>query len=402
MEIEITRLGKAGSMQSELLRCISCQSEGGAEVGECLATATRIAEGDFDSWVTAWTHTADRSALHAQEALVNNHPVSAREAFLRGSNYYRAAEFYATHEDPRRYTLWQSSRICFQRAMSLANPPVEVVEIPYQGTSLPGYFAHGIGEGPRPTLLAMGGLDSACEELYYWCGVAAQRRGYNCLFFAGPGQHGALHLHPELRLRPDYEVPIKAVVDYAITRPEVDAERLALVGYSVGGHLALRAAAFEPRIRACIADPLTFDIGEEFRLTWPEWLRRAPRVIFDTVFQSLAHYNYRMRWMYGQVRWALGIKRPSELIAAWIPYTLSGLEERIRCPVLFLVGEDEMHKSNQVLVASSLRFFQALHASKAAHIFTSEEGAGWQCQMGQIRRGQALIFDWLDRCFASA
>jgi dienelactone hydrolase len=55
---------------------------------------------------------------------------------------------------------------------------------------------------------------------------------------------------------------VKAVVDYAVTRDDVEVSRLALIGYSLGGLLAPRAAAFEPRIRACIANPPTIDVGE--------------------------------------------------------------------------------------------------------------------------------------------
>ena len=82
------------------------------------------------------------------------------------------------------------------------------------------------------------------EELYHWFAAAAAERGFNVLVVEGPGQVGALHRNPGLVMRPDYEVPISAVVDYLVTRPDVDPERLAIVGYPVGGYLAPRAAAF--------------------------------------------------------------------------------------------------------------------------------------------------------------
>jgi pimeloyl-ACP methyl ester carboxylesterase len=81
----------------------------------------------------------------------------------------------------------------------------------------------------------------------------AADRGWNCLVFEGPGQWGPVFDQPPLLLRPDWEKPVTAVADYAETRPEIDTQRLALIGYSLGGYLAPRAAAMEPRIRACIA-----------------------------------------------------------------------------------------------------------------------------------------------------
>ncbi|MCC7022163.1 MAG: alpha/beta fold hydrolase, partial [Thermomicrobiales bacterium] len=105
---------------------------------------------------------------------------------------------------------------------------------------------------PRPTILFHGGFDSTLEELYPAAGAAAIERGYHCLAFAGPGQGRALR-EQGLPFRPDWEAVVTPVVDVALARPEVDPSRLALLGWSYGGLLAPRAAAFEPRIAALIA-----------------------------------------------------------------------------------------------------------------------------------------------------
>ena len=155
---------KVGGFNFGFLRAISYQSTGGAELGECVATAARIHEGDFDSWIQEWTRLADRAAQEAGAALKKGNQVEARGAFLRASNYYRAAEFYASHEDPRQYALWTRSRKCFHQAASLMSPPIEILEIPFEDARLPGYFVSS-GEGKRPTLIAMGGFDSSKEAL---------------------------------------------------------------------------------------------------------------------------------------------------------------------------------------------------------------------------------------------
>ncbi len=390
---------KVGGFNYEFLRAISYQVTGGAELGECVAVAARIHEGDFDSWIQEWTRLADRVAQEAEAAMKKGKQIDACRAFLRASNYYRAAEFYASHEDPRQYALWTRSRECFHQAVSFMSPRVEILEIPFEGAQLPGYFIP-CGEGKHPTLIAMGGFDSSGEEVYHWLGQAAVERGWHCLIFEGPGQRGALHLNPGLILRPDYEVPVSTVVDYALARPEVDHGRLALIGYSLGGYLAPRAAAFEPRIKACIANSLVVDLDEAWRGSWPAPLRTAPAAVFDTVFATLSRANSDIRWGMDHARWAMGIQHPHEYFSAWKPYTLWGLEERLQCPLLCLFGEDELAAVNQKLLEETVRYIDAVKCSKTVHLFTREEGAASHCQMGSISRAQAVIFDWLEETFS--
>jgi len=74
----------------------------------------------------------------------------------------------------------------------------------------------------------MSGFDGSGEELYYWIGPAAAERGWNCVLFEGPGQRGALHLNPGLTLRPDYEVPVAAVLDHVHPQEGVSSYRVVI------------------------------------------------------------------------------------------------------------------------------------------------------------------------------
>lgn len=389
---------RVGGFNFEFLRAISYQATAGAELGEGVAVASAIRDGDFESWVAAWSRMADQVAALAETALEEGDTVSARGAFLRASNYYRAAEFYASYEDPRQEAAWARTRTCFQHAASLTSPPIEVLSIPFEGTHLPGYFVSG-GEGTRPTLIALGGFDSSGEEIYHFIGRAAAERGWHCLIFEGPGQRGALHLTPGLTFRPDYEVPVGAVVDYALARPDVDAGRLALIGYSFGGYLAPRAATFDPRIKACIADSLLVNVGEAWRAAWPALLRNAPEGVFDATFTALSRANPDTRWALDQARWAMGIKHPHEFFQAFAPYTLRGLEAQLHCPLLALFGEDEIAQTNEKIIEETARYLDALTCSRTVHVFTREEGAASHCQMGGLARAQAVIFAWLEKTF---
>ena len=161
------------------------------------------------------------------------------------------------------------------------SPAFEPVAIPFEGTTLPGYFYQVDDSGaPRPTLIATGGYDSTVEELYFWNAAAALRRGYNCLCFDGPGQ-GAPLIKQQLYMRPDWENVVRPVVDYALTRREVDPTRIVLTGLSWGGYLAPRAASGEHRLAACIADTGQYDLLAAIKRLFPlpqETLDRLPNV----------------------------------------------------------------------------------------------------------------------------
>ena len=72
-------------------------------------------------------------------------------------------------------------------------------------------------------------------------GVELSSKGYEVLLMEGPGQGGALRLHG-LTMNPSWENPVARVLD------QLNVQACSIIGFSLGGYLALRAAAFEPRI----------------------------------------------------------------------------------------------------------------------------------------------------------
>jgi len=118
------------------------------------------------------------------------------------------------------------------------------IEIPFEGMTLPGYLCLVDKSGTkRPLLIVHSGFDGTAEELYFEIAHFAVKRGYNVLLFEGPGQGGMIRVQ-KMPFRPNWETVVTPVVDYAITRKEVDAKRIALMGISFGGYLAPRAVAF--------------------------------------------------------------------------------------------------------------------------------------------------------------
>lgn len=390
-----------GGFNYEFTRGVSTQTVGAAEFGECMETMHRIKNGDFESWIQQWTDTADHVNHFARAALAAHDLNAARIAFLKASNYYRMAVFYARHTDPRHRALWEQSRDCFDSMIALANTPHERAEIGFDGAKLPALFASG-GDGRRPTLIALGGFDSTLEEVYCWIGPAAIHYGWHCLIFEGPGQWGALMNNPGLTFRGDYEQPIRAVVDYLLTRPDVDADKIALIGYSAGGYFAPRAASGEPRIRACIANTLVVDCEEAANAGMKGVTNPT---LIDMAFKLIMKINTPARWGFQHAQWTFGIDQPHEWPAAYTGFTLKGLEERFTDPMLFLFGEDDIRDaaaSTKTLVVGLLDFIQALPCSRSIHLFSQRDGASSHCQMGGLSYAHATIFAWLNHVLCGA
>jgi pimeloyl-ACP methyl ester carboxylesterase len=247
-------------------------------------------------------------------------------------------------------------------------------------------------------LIALNGGDSTNEEVIHWLGFAAVARGWNCLVFEGPGQWSALQLNPGLHLRPDYEVPVGAAVDYLVQREDVDPDKIALFGPSMGAVLAIRVAAFEPRIKAFISDGLVVDVYEAWHAIWPAVLQNAGPRTFDTVFSGLEKFSPPLHGAANHFRWMMGVSKPHEIIDAWRPFNVAELAPKLRAPLLLIYGEAEAAQSNEKAALSSLRFMKELTCPVAVHMFSYEDGwAATHCQIGGIAPLQAVVFDWLEK-----
>jgi hypothetical protein len=123
----------------ETLRSFSHAAYGGSDCGEVLATAQKIEPGNFDSWHDEWLALAERIAGEARRSEKRGHRVSARDSFLRASNYYRMAGFFlhGNPADPRITIAFDLSAACFRSAAALSDPRIEPVQIPFEGTTRP-------------------------------------------------------------------------------------------------------------------------------------------------------------------------------------------------------------------------------------------------------------------------
>jgi pimeloyl-ACP methyl ester carboxylesterase len=383
---------------NQFMRTLSFACYGGSTVGECYYVASQIREGSFTDWVEQWRLMAESVEASARASLKEGHLVSAREAFLRACEYYRAAEFHVFYgEDPKRYEIWNRSREAFVAYGKLSPYSVEPLTIPFEGQQLPGYFIKPDDTNVRrPTLIVFGGGDSSGEESFFYIGKAALDRGYNVLQIEGPGQRGTVHLNPGSVFRPDYEVPVKAIIDHVLSRTEVDPSGLALYGLSYGGYIVLRGAMFDARVKACIANPGWLDMYSFFRRGLPAVthnmsVENAARILgFSTRFWKLGEFAVNCFKM------IYGVDTPLEIFETLKTYCNRGLEHRVTCPLLLLAGEgegDELINQQRELLA------KVRSKTKALRIFQEEEGADAHCITNNLLYHNQVIFDWLDDVF---
>jgi dienelactone hydrolase len=386
----------------ETMRAFGASSYAGSEFGEVLAAVNRIASGNYDSWYDAWYASAEGLAAEAAGQLARDHRVSARDGFLRAATYYRASEFFlhGNPADPRIAGAYRKSVDTYQSAARLFDPVIEPVEIPYERTTLPGYFHRpDRSRRSRPTILMHSGFDGSAQELHSGPARAAVERGYNVLAFDGPGQYAPLH-RERLTFRPDWEKVVTPVVDFTVKQRGVDRKKIALMGISLGGELAPRAAAFEKRIAALIANDGVYDYGAANLSSVPpaqlaavkQMLKAEQAPGLDAALAMAMKKSPTANWGITHGMYAMGAPTPRAYLAAALSYNLAdGVAEKISCPTLVCEAEDDLFFKGQ-----PQQLFDHLTSRKTLMKFTRDEGAGAHCQVGAERLAYARIYDWLD------
>lgn len=375
---------------------------GGADYGEITAIARTVGDGDDTAFHDAWTAAADRMLDDGQRAQAAGHRVSARECFLRAACFYGKSfhPLFGQPVDPRVIASSQKQIAAFERALSLNDTPVAPHRIPFEGSSLLAYVipAEGRANEVRPLLILNNGYDGTITDLFFQCAVAASRRGYHALIFDGPGQ-GTTLIELGITLRPDWETVIAAVVDFAQTLPNVDPQKIALYGMSLGGYLAPRAASGEHRLAACIADPALPSVADGFRAYMMKLgatreevahLGEIPTVLMERMEQIVAN-DRKLQWSVAKRGyWVHGAATLREYLASVEHYTMEGRIEDIRCPTLFTLAEDD------TLAAGAQGFFDALRCPKTLLRFSRDQGAGEHCEMRNRSLVNRQVLDWLD------
>jgi len=350
---------------------------GAAAMGEIDRVGQRLKHriGDNQAWFEEWARMGEQLERRAEEEAKLGHDLSAGTYYLHAATYYGYGERYL-HPGEAKFAIYRRHLKCFAEGVKRRHPGMERVDVPYQGTTLPAWFLRGEGvTRDAPTVVLFNGLDGSKEVTVMYGGLEFAARGINTLAIDGPGQGEALRLQ-NIVSRYDFEVAGTAAYEYVAGRPEVDARRVAIAGVSMGGYLAPRACAFEPRYAACVAWGGHYDYHES-------WIRRRKEMESGGTKVSAPHFH---------LMWVLGVPDMDTAMAKLKDYTLAGVADKITCPFLVVHGEHD----SIVPVAYARRLYEAAASSKKTlRIFTAEEGGSEHCQGDNRILGANYVADWV-------
>src|SRR5271165_632385 len=314
----------------------------------------------------------------------------ARHEVLKGAYYLRLAEFFFLSNDPRKLPTRQ--RFVDLLVDHLQIGPSAHSRIPFETGWLPAYRLTPMK--PKGTLVVFGGFDSYIEE---WLPAALFFRsaGYDTILFEGPGQGAALEL-AHLPMSPEWERPVKAVLDFF----RLDA--ITLMGFSLGGGLVIRAAAFEPRVRRVIAYDICTD-GLECALRplpQPEqrklldWINVGNESAVDAFFANAMAKSLLLDWMMQEGMHNTGLRTPYEMMKHYQKYETASISPRLTQDVLLMAGaEDHYIPVHQLLdQIATLTHVRSL----TARLFTRAEQAQNHVQVGNMGLAFRVILDWME------
>jgi pimeloyl-ACP methyl ester carboxylesterase len=364
------------NFQFQTLRALMEIPSGSADLNEVLETVKTIVDGDVQSWYQGWSTLGDHVlalAEHTRDTL------SKGNAYLRAHNYLRVAQFLLPPDDPKRPASWRMSLARFDKGLEVLGVRCERLSVPYLGGNLRAhYFPGAPGAERKPLIMIVGGYDSTLEELYPMLGRAALERGYSVLAYEGPGQ--GQPLRDGLKFTPEWEKPHGAVLDAFLGTHGLP-NRIVLVGMSLGGYFAPRAAAFDQRIDGVVAWDTCFDFGE----VADKFLAMA----HDPILSKSPDFV----WFSNNGRWTLGTSSSEETARAFAAYTLAPVADRITQPVLIMAGAEDYG----IPLHQTAEFEAALVNAKSVttRIFDRASGGAEHCQTGNSTLVHATIFNWL-------
>lgn len=351
---------------------ISQPAEAFAAVAE-LATAP--VEQASAAWHDAMSALGETQERFAQEDLAAGNALTAARKFHRASMYFFRAERITSHEDPRRLAAYQRALKNYRLARDLGREGIEFVDIPFEGGFMPALLltAAPVAGRPAPIVIQIQGFDSI-KESHFIAMREHCRRGVSCLVVDQPGAGGALRLHG-LYARVETEGYVGAIIDWLQARPDLATDRIGLVGLSMGGYFAPRAAAFEPRVKACACWGALYDASRLVARLATGAESSAP-----SVPEPVKHGM-----------WTFGVSTPGAFGELCKRITLDGVAERLTCPLLVMHGEND----RQVPLEHARRTFEkAGSKDKTLKIFTREEGGSEHCQIDNRAIAADYVSDW--------
>lgn len=353
---------------AQTMRLAAEAQKGGGDVFDIARVCRKIAPGDIEGWNREWAALAEATEARARASRAAGHERTALRHFFAANQYWRQSDVFIAGNDPRRAERFRRAQACFREGAKLHQPAIEITEVRSGAETYDAYFCHPIAPEPGkwPAVLLVGGADAFAEEIYF-SGREITERGMALFLVDTPGRGSSIYLKG-IPTRADYEVPIKACIDWLAARPEIDANRIGLMGISMAGYYAPRAAAFEKRVKALVA-----------------WC--GCYSLLDDLYDFYPPLQATMQRLLGGV----SDEQAREKLKA---FTMEGIAQNILCPTLITHGVNDRLMS----VAGAKKLHAAIGAKdKTLRLYDGAEGGGTgHCNYDIWSVAVPDMLDWLE------
>lgn len=336
---------------------------------------------DFPTWIALFTRLGEKAERDGD--------------LLRAATCFRAAQFYTISGEldengaSLKHVLYERCRKLYDAYYSQF-PELVFEQVPFENYTLPVY--HATCEKPKGTVVIHGGYDSIAQEFLILL-VYLQELGYDVYFFEGPGQGEVLMRH-DVRMTHEWEHCTSALLDH------YQLDDVTLIGVSLGGYLAPRAAAYDKRITRVVMYDLIYDfygaiIAKMGKRTgrFFDWMTRHPKNILWGWLNKKCEQNYFTKWLLGQ-GYAIypDVHTPCEYFNHIRRFNTREISGMLTQDVLVLAGESDLYT---VFYDDQLAALTNAH-SVTGRLFTKDESADQHCQIGNMWLLLETISAWIE------
>ena len=332
---------------------------------------------NIDEWYEVWISIA-------KEAINSN-------KHLHAAYYYRSAELFLKHNDPRKEPVFRKCLDEFNLGFAQNDISFERYEIPYENGYMKCFKMD--AADPKETLLVCGGYDSFIEEFVLQVNDFVNK-GYSVILFEGPGQGECINRG--IYFTDAFHKATSKVIDF------FDLKSCAFIGISWGGYFALESAANEPRISKVVAYDVLDDGLEVMTNVYPSPIKQIIRALIKGKHEKAVNFlcsrigkkSVIADWMLAQGMYITGSSTPYEMYLKLKKHNLRDQLQNIKQDVLLLAGE----KDHYVPRDQFERCKSGIHNARslATRMFLESEGGHQHCQIGNHKIATSCIMDWVD------
>ena len=323
----------------------------GAKPEELFETYARIEK--LSDWCREFVNAGQRfesAADTTEDSMVKT------SNYLTAALYYHIGHLFVFEDTKEKIEAYRSIVRSYCKASRYFWRPTERVEYPFRGITFTAYFRKVENVKKAPCVVLLRGIDACREVELHHISNFLLEKGFSTLAIDCPGQGEPRFAG--LQMTPDFEQPVGAALDYLQTRPDIDPDRIAILGQSFGGYMAVWAASLLERIKACVF------LGGFFSLEDFSFPRIATLNLQNCAKISDSEWNEHRRY-----------------------YNLDRVIHKMIRPLLVINGSDD----NVIPVSQSVKLYEKTPGPKDLKIY---EG-GVHCAYYERKQALSYAADWL-------